>query len=78
MESDWYKARLAAKQERDKALWTRHKTALDQFLANGLEGNNGQWSTSLCAVSNQLEHVSNGQYLKELTGTIGLEPSIFK
>ena len=78
MESDWYRARLAAKQERDKALWTRHKAALDQFLANDLDGHNGQWRTSQCAVSKQLQHVSNGQYLKELTGTIGLEPSIFK
>jgi hypothetical protein len=78
MESDWYKARLAAKQERDKALWCRHKTALDQFLATGLDKNETGWRKTLCAVSKQLERVSSGEYLKELNGTIGLEPSIFE
>jgi hypothetical protein len=77
MDSDWYKARLAAKQERDKALWCRHKTALDQFLANGLDGDEAKWRTTLCIVGKRLAHVSSGEYLNELTGTIGLEPTIF-
>jgi hypothetical protein len=77
MESDWYKARLAAKQERDKALWCRHKTALDQFLANGLDGDEAKWRTTLCTVGKRLAHVSSPEYLNELTGTIGLEPTIF-
>ena len=31
--SDWYRQRLAAKQRRDEALWSRHVTYLEQFLA---------------------------------------------
>ena len=33
MKSDWYRRRLAVKQERDIALWTRHITYLREFLA---------------------------------------------
>jgi phosphoenolpyruvate carboxykinase (diphosphate) len=78
MTSDWYKARLVAKHERDKCLWARHKKALDQLLAAGVDRNEAKWRTSLCAVTKQLERVNNSAYLHELTGTIGLEPSIFE
>ncbi len=78
MESDWYKARLTAKQERDQALWQRHKTALDQFVSGGLGQGEAKWRTTLCAVSKQLDRVTSSQFLKDLNGTIGLEPSIFE
>jgi hypothetical protein len=78
MESDWYKARLDAKQTRDKALWNRHKNALEQFLASRLDRNETKWRTTLCAVNKRLEKVSNSDYFKDLNGTIGLEPSIFE
>ena len=78
MQSDWYKARLTAKQNRDKALWSRHKCALSQFLASPVDRNEAAWRANLCAVSKQLERVTSSEYLKELNGTIGLEPSIFE
>ena len=78
MESDWYKARLTAKHERDKSLWTSHKNALEQFVAAGLDRNESKWRTALCAVSRRLERVTSSTYLNDLNGTIGLEPSIFK
>ncbi len=77
MESDWYKDRLRTKQERDKALWSRHKCALTKFLASGLDPDETAWRGTLRAVSQQLERVSSAEYLKELNGTIGLEPSLF-
>ncbi len=78
MASDWYKARLVAKQKRDQKLWQSHKTALDQFIASGLDLDQTKWRSRLCAVNRQSERVSSPEYLKELNGTIGLEPSIFE
>jgi hypothetical protein len=78
MKSDWYQARLAVKHERDQLLWTRHKMALDQFLATSVDRDEDKWRTLCCAVSKQLNRVNNSTYLQELAGTIGLEPSIFK
>ena len=77
MESDWYKERLRAKQEQDKALWSRHQCALTKFLASGAGRDETAWRTTLCRVSQQLERVSSAEYLQELNGTIGLEPSLF-
>jgi hypothetical protein len=78
IESEWYQERLHAKQERDKALWSRHKCALTKFLASGLDRDETPWRATLCAVSKQLERVSGPGYREELNGTIGLEPSIFR
>jgi hypothetical protein len=78
MESDWYKARLVAKQEHDKALWQRHKTALDNFISEDLDRGDPKWRTALCAVNKHLERVNGGRFLSDLNGTIGLEPSIFE
>jgi hypothetical protein len=75
--SDWYKERLRTKQERDKVLWSRHKCALTEFLANGPDRDETAWRATLCRVNRQLERVSSVEYLQELNGTIGLEPSIF-
>jgi hypothetical protein len=78
MESAWYQERLRAKQGRDKALWSRHKCALDKFLATGSDRNDSAWRKTLCVVNKQLARVSSSEYLTELNGTIGLEPSIFR
>jgi hypothetical protein len=77
MGSDWYRARLTAKQERDKALWNRHKCALDKFLQSQIDRNEGTWRATLTTVKRHLARVSHPEYLKELHGTIGLEPSVF-
>jgi phosphoenolpyruvate carboxykinase (diphosphate) len=60
--SDWYRERLAAKQERDVALWTRHVASLDAARANSE------------AARLQLARVSAPAYLRELEGTIGADP----
>jgi phosphoenolpyruvate carboxykinase (diphosphate) len=60
--SDWYKERLAVKQERDIALWQRHVAALEtagKHVANAHA---------------ELMRVSSPEYLAELRGTIGADP----
>jgi hypothetical protein len=63
--SDWYRERLAVKQERDVALWTRHVSALE---ASGHE------ALRLAEARVQLARVSAPAYLQELEGTIGADP----
>ena len=65
--SDWYRRRLRAKQSRDVVLWTRHIAALSDVpdLAGRLE-----------EARRQLARVSSPDYLSELEGTIGADPSL--
>jgi len=67
LSSDWYRRRLRAKQSRDVALWTRHIDALTNVpdLAERLE-----------EARRQLDRVSSPDYLDELAGTIGADPSL--
>jgi phosphoenolpyruvate carboxykinase (diphosphate) len=65
LESDWYRERLAVKQERDVALWTRHVAALEAARVNG---------STLEEARLQLARVSAPAYLRELEGTIGADP----
>jgi hypothetical protein len=63
--SDWYAARLKTKQSRDVALWTRHETSL---RSAGRE--------DIAAAQTKLEHARSAEYLNELVGTIGADPSL--
>ena len=67
LRSDWYQRRLRAKQSRDVALWTRHVAALTAVpdLADRLD-----------EAHRQLARVSGAEYLTELRGTIGADPSL--
>ena len=75
--SDWYAARLAAKQEVDRQLWKRHVEYLNHFLrkpshedvAESLE-----IGERLTRARKTLEHVESPDYLKSLQGTLGAEP----
>jgi len=60
--SDWYRERLAVKQARDIALWTRHVGSLEAARANNEEARL------------ELARVSAPAYLRELDGTIGADP----
>jgi hypothetical protein len=75
MESDWYGERLCAKQARDIALWTRHLSAIERFQATGdvLRGEGIQ--ERLAESRRQLARVGAPEYLRELEGTIGADPS---
>lgn len=71
--SDWYRTRLAVKQEIDKALWARHVAALEGFAAE--DGIGVDVATLLAEAKRQQARVGAAAYLEELTGTIGADPS---
>jgi phosphoenolpyruvate carboxykinase (diphosphate) len=75
--SDWYAARLNAKQAVDRKLWKRHVEYLDKFIKRtsyadeaarlGIAGR-------LERAKKILEEVETPAYLRGLTGTLGAEP----
>lgn len=77
LKSDWYAARLVAKQKVDRALWHRHADYLNQFLRK-------QSHEDIAArmnIPSRLQHarkmlaeVESPDYLKKLHGTLGAEP----
>ena len=75
--SDWYRERLAMKQQRDMALWDRHTRSLTEFLARA----GHREEAKRLGISGRLEHaraelerVSAPDYLTALVGTIGADP----
>lgn len=72
--SDWYKERLATKQERDVALWNRHLLAVESFRASGMPSGAVDTLALLRIAHSQLERVKPPEYLNELAGTIGADP----
>ncbi len=71
--SDWYKERLRAKQEIDKALWNRHVAALEEFAREG--GIGIDLPALLAEAKRRQARVHAAAYLDELAGTIGADPS---
>lgn len=75
--SDWYRQRLATKQQFDVRLWERHVRDLESFLNR--ESHDGE--TSRVQLKDRLEEakanlrrVQSPDYLKQLEGTIGAQP----
>jgi hypothetical protein len=75
--SDWYAARLAAKQQHDTRLWRSHAT----YLQNFLKKKNYQEEAGRLGLASKLEsawemyHKAKAPaYLAGLQGTIGLQP----
>jgi phosphoenolpyruvate carboxykinase (diphosphate) len=75
--SDWYRERLAVKQQREVSLWERHMRTLSEFLA--LAGHRDE--AKRLGIAQRLEHaraelerVSAPEYLTSLVGTIGADP----
>ena len=76
MASDWYRDRLRTKRDIDGALWQRHQTALETFLAHATDPVRTVWEERLQATRGRLEQVTADSYLEELVGTIGADPSV--
>ncbi|MDB5298228.1 MAG: hypothetical protein JWO31_4211, partial [Phycisphaerales bacterium] len=77
--SDWYKARLAAKQRVDERLWQRHVAYLDDFLkrpAYAAEAAALEVATRRQYAAAELARVRAPAYLTELVGTLGTDPSV--
>ncbi len=75
--SDWYRERLAIKQERDVALWQRHVRSLTDFLARAGHREEAERlgiASRLEHARAELERVSTADYPASLVGTIGADP----
>jgi hypothetical protein len=75
--SDWYAARLAAKQKVDRALWKRHVEYLNNFLRRPNYADVAESlgiASRLTQARKTLEAVESPDYLKKLAGTLGAEP----
>ncbi len=76
LQSNWYQARLRAKQTLDTALWTRHTASLEAFAATGITVRHLNVKSRQTEAHEQLERVRCESYLNELVGTIGADPAI--
>jgi hypothetical protein len=75
--SDWYAARLAAKQKIDRQLWRRNVEYLDRFLKRASHADEAERMGILPRLNNArriLEQVESADYLQKLSGTLGAEP----
>ena len=75
--SDWYAARLKAKQKVDRALWKRHVEYLNSFLRRPNYADVAEKlriAERLTVARKTLEAVEALDYPQKLTGTIGAEP----
>ena len=77
IESDWYAARLKAKQAVDRKLWKRHIEYLDKFQKRPTHID----ETIRLNIASRLSHartmlatVDAAAYLDSLSGTLGAEP----
>jgi phosphoenolpyruvate carboxykinase (diphosphate) len=77
--SDWYRARLQAKQQVEIRLWRRHFDYLNEILVNSRNVEEDYLvavEDRLMDARNMLRHVSSPEYLKELESTPGAEPTL--
>jgi len=75
--SDWYQARLVAKQKVDRALWKRHNDYLAAFLRKPSHGDVAETmgiGDRLVCARKTLEEIESPAYLEKLKGTLGAEP----
>jgi phosphoenolpyruvate carboxykinase (diphosphate) len=79
--SDWYAARLKARQAVDIRLWQRHVRYLEQFLTRSnyaVEAERLGLQERLEASRQTLAQVQQRAHLKRLHGTLGTDPSVLQ
>lgn len=79
LKSPWYKARLARQQEKDQALWARHRDYLKAFM--GSEGNRAAATRlglpkRLALADKNLKAAAKPAWLESLKGTLGIDPAL--
>jgi hypothetical protein len=77
LSSDWYEARLTAKQAVDRRLWRRHAAYLERFLKKTSHADEAVRlgiAARLERSRKMLDEVESPAYVKKLSGTIGAEP----
>lgn len=76
LSSDWYKARLVEKQQRDIKYWESNLEYLKQYNSNEsleLLAKSLDIDLKIANAEAQLKEVKSAQYLKDLEGTIGVD-----
>jgi hypothetical protein len=79
LKSDWYKTRLRAKQRIDIALWQRHLSYLNEFLAKPAYRNESirlGITHRKNVVQAEFIRATSEAYLDLLAGTLGADPSL--
>lgn len=74
--SDWYGERLKIKQQRDLALWRRHKNYLEQCLANKDRYDAESYADmlgKLAKAETAIATVNQPDYLEKMKGTLGAD-----
>ena len=77
LSSDWYQARLKAKQGVDQRLWRRHAAYLERFLKKTSHADEAVRlgiAGRLERSRKMLDDIESPAYVKKLSGTIGAEP----
>ncbi len=77
--SDWYKVRLAKKQEKEGRRWRRNVDYLSKFLnkpGHVDEAKRLGIEARLEHAVAKLQHVKSPEYLAQLNGTLGADPSV--
>jgi hypothetical protein len=75
--SDWYAARLQAKQAIDRQLWRRHVNYLERFLKKASHADEAERlgiGARLNHARKKLEEAESPAGLEKLSGTLGAEP----
>jgi hypothetical protein len=81
LDSDWYAARLEARQAVDIRLWQRHVRYLEQFLTKSnyaVEAERLGLQDRLATSRQTLAQVKQRAHLKHLRGTLGTDPSVLQ
>ncbi len=77
--SDWYAARLAARQRLDERLWRRHAEYLEKFLGRSSYAEEAErlgMRERLSQARVMLEKVRSPGHIESLRGTLGAEPAL--
>lgn len=80
LNSDWYKARLKIKQQKDIELWKQHVSYLEAFIKEDVNEEivkAQELEKKLHAAKMKVKEVESELYLESLVGTIGADP-LFK
>ncbi|MGA1129544.1 MAG: hypothetical protein ACO3XN_05705, partial [Chthoniobacterales bacterium] len=79
MASDWYRARLEAKQRVDVRLWDRHASYLERFLKNPSYAEEAErlgLAERLENAERKLREARDPSYVESLRGCTGAEPAV--
>ncbi|MCA9191868.1 MAG: hypothetical protein KDB03_08900 [Planctomycetales bacterium] len=79
LQSDWYQARLRAKQIADMHLWSRHHKYLSRFCSKHVNDEVTRrldLQARIAQAEDRMKYFETPEYLKRLQGTLGTDPAL--